>query len=613
MKKIIFFSLVYSILLSQVYAQTTSDTTTRLASFKLVWQGTGTSADAPTCWSSAGVNFLSLAANKLFDDGLIIYDSLNLPFIIRTWTPNYQMATQNSVFNQIVDGQEFKYFVFDGASGGYTMHYDLDLNFIDTVFAPDTFRFDPSFNVRQPHEELTFDLNGTEVLLYAIRNYKPINTALMDTPVVLPYLNHYGITIDSSRLVAEEIILITNRNTNQVMYQWSTNDHVYITQADLDSVKNSSPITYLHMNCFSMIDVDSTVSNSGMTGFFHGKSKLVYAGFRDRQMSAFIDIFGSGDMFRIGRSDDPTSDSWFNPGFYVSGDWLFGHTHYHKASRGNVIGPDGKFYFYQFANNNDDGYPVAGEFSLNTYTREVTALFSVIDTAFTGLNQLGNINRYYTHTNKERFIWNMGRTKSDTVGWIYNSNLRTRLARIIAPGTKYDSYRMNLIADSVYNYWESTLRPNAATKNGCTLSASQSVNWFKDDTSLVANSSDLVVTEPGRYNYRLAVGDGFAVMSPSIFITDTSNACTITSTQDITSVAETKVFPNSASNLLSFSAQEPIGLITLIDEQGRPVLRRNLNTINATVNVEHLSAGIYYAIIETTDGKQSVRRVVIAR
>lgn len=70
------------------------------------------------------------------------------------------------------------------------------------------------------------------------------------------------------------------------------------------------------------------------------------------------------------------------------------------------------------------------------------------------------------------------------------------------------------------------------------------------------------------------------------------------------------IFPNPATDRLSFKSEETIQQITLINFTGQTVLVKQVNSTRVTLNTNGLQAGIYFARIKTKNGIVNKRIVV---
>ncbi len=117
------------------------------------------------------------------------------------------------------------------------------------------------------------------------------------------------------------------------------------------------------------------------------------------------------------------------------------------------------------------------------------------------------------------------------------------------------------------------------------------------------------------------LGDDFCEAISENWITvnrvETGDACGVSSTSEIESVSEFKVFPNPVFESVNVAYSDLIGgrgNIALIDAQGRTLLTQNVNNASGSIvfNVSSFSNGLYMVRITGEEGI-STRRLVVLR
>jgi hypothetical protein len=89
------------------------------------------------------------------------------------------------------------------------------------------------------------------------------------------------------------------------------------------------------------------------------------------------------------------------------------------------------------------------------------------------------------------------------------------------------------------------------------------------------------------------------------------NAIQPLSTSSFSKVKTTiSVFPNPTSGVIKLLSNEVMNEIEIIDITGKSLHKEHVNSNKTTLNLSHLSAGIYFANIKTTQGKSVVKFVV---
>lgn len=75
------------------------------------------------------------------------------------------------------------------------------------------------------------------------------------------------------------------------------------------------------------------------------------------------------------------------------------------------------------------------------------------------------------------------------------------------------------------------------------------------------------------------------------------------------SVSDFKVFPNPSSNVWTINSNKQINEIQLFDVLGKTISTVNPNSLNAEINAASLNKGIYFAIISTANGSESIKLI----
>jgi hypothetical protein len=112
------------------------------------------------------------------------------------------------------------------------------------------------------------------------------------------------------------------------------------------------------------------------------------------------------------------------------------------------------------------------------------------------------------------------------------------------------------------------------------------------------------------YGYGV-VGD--ASPTSTFYIDDIlqTNANGTVGLKDLKSANQLKAFPNPAKDYFTISADsEVIQTISLYDAMGNQVLRDKPNSNTTTLNVAHLPAGLYVAIVSTRAGENRIKLLI---
>ncbi|WP_223302367.1 T9SS type A sorting domain-containing protein, partial [Flavobacterium branchiophilum] len=91
------------------------------------------------------------------------------------------------------------------------------------------------------------------------------------------------------------------------------------------------------------------------------------------------------------------------------------------------------------------------------------------------------------------------------------------------------------------------------------------------------------------------------------FPIETNDATTVFETlsnQDFTKDATITIAPNPAEDSVTLSAQSNINAITIFDAQGRIVQFIKADSLQKTIDVNHLKTGMYILEIQTETGKK---------
>src|SRR5690606_17865903 len=75
---------------------------------------------------------------------------------------------------------------------------------------------------------------------------------------------------------------------------------------------------------------------------------------------------------------------------------------------------------------------------------------------------------------------------------------------------------------------------------------------------------------------------------------------TLSTNDNASSLTKTTIYPNPVASAFSISGNEFVEEIAIYDVMGKKVLHEK--QVNQTINIEHLSKGIYLAKIKTANG-----------
>ena len=71
------------------------------------------------------------------------------------------------------------------------------------------------------------------------------------------------------------------------------------------------------------------------------------------------------------------------------------------------------------------------------------------------------------------------------------------------------------------------------------------------------------------------------------------------------------VFPNPANHFITIQSPVSLERLTLHDQSGRAVMNLNSQALIQTLDVSHLSSGIYFLSIHNQKGELSRRKIVL--
>lgn len=128
------------------------------------------------------------------------------------------------------------------------------------------------------------------------------------------------------------------------------------------------------------------------------------------------------------------------------------------------------------------------------------------------------------------------------------------------------------------------------------------LTWVDQPTNLCDANNLVSIQATENTTYYVFVGTAFAYGDFSI------NLSEILSSSEHT-IVDFSYYPNPVVDQLNFSAKTSIDTVKIYNLSGQMVLNQNINSTTGSVNVSHLSKGIYLAEI-TSDGAKVTAKIV---